>query len=83
MKLFFGGQAPDEDVIGLIREARERHMSRLDQYRGMEEAYTCDEKEKNDSRYPYWIAPLRYGIIASEAMVQWCDETITRLEKRL
>lgn len=82
LKLFFGGQARDSDVTGFIAETRKRHVSRLDHYREMEAAYTRDEKAKADPRYPYWLAPLRYGIIASEAMIRWCDETVSRLERR-
>ena len=81
LKIFFSEHTPNDHVIGLIRETRERHASKLRQYRHMEDAFIHDEQAKTDPNYPHLLAPLRYGIIASEAMIRWCDETIERLER--
>lgn len=79
LKLSFGNHIPKVNVIRMLEEVKERHNSKLKQYKEMEEAYIDDQRAKSHPQYVYWLAPLRYGILASEAAIRWCDETISSI----
>ncbi len=73
LKLFFGAE--------ISREANVQHIERYrdDLRSGLA---TCHEivgrlkRERADAPgLPYWLLGLRWGILAQEALLQWCDET--------
>ncbi|MDP4182024.1 MAG: PadR family transcriptional regulator [Bacillota bacterium] len=79
LKVSFGSNIPKERVIEMIKLVKQRYESRLEEYRAMEESFLKNKKESEKPESVYWIAPLRYGIIATEAAIKWCEETISRL----
>lgn len=79
LKLSFGNYIPKEKVIEMVKEVKNIHESRLMEYKQMEESFLSDENAKKHPQYAYWLAPLRYGIIASEAALKWCEETIENI----
>lgn len=80
LKLSFGSHMPKERVLEMLEEVAKRHKSNLQKYRELEESYTGDDKARNHPEYAYWLAPLRYGILASESTLKWCEETIRNLQ---
>lgn len=80
LKLSFGLQIPKEKVIEMMEEVKVRNMEKVQQYKVLEQSYSMNEKARKHPQYLYWLAPLRYGIILSEAAVRWCDETIGSLK---
>jgi PadR family transcriptional regulator AphA len=82
LKLSFGLQIPKEKLIEMLEEVKERNLEKAQQYKLLEQSYSRDEKARKHSQYIYWLAPLRYGIISSEAAVSWCNETIESLKNQ-
>ena len=76
LKLSFSSHIPKKNVIDMIETIKERHNSNLKQYKEIEEVYQNYDKVRYHQQYAYWLPPLRYGILASEAAIKWCDETI-------
>jgi DNA-binding PadR family transcriptional regulator len=83
LKLSFGNYIPKENVIEMIKDVKKRHESKLKEYKQFEESFLYDENAKKHPQYAYWLAPLRYGIIASEAVLKWCEETIESIGNEL
>lgn len=81
LKISFGVEVPKEKVVEMLEDVKARYISRLKDYKTMESSYVNDEKAQKHPQYPYWLAPLRYGIIAAEAAVKWCDETIENISR--
>ncbi|KNY29319.1 PadR family transcriptional regulator [Pseudobacteroides cellulosolvens] len=79
LKLSFGNYIPKENVIEMMKEVKKIHESKLKEYKQMEESFLNDENAKKHPQYAYWLAPLRYGIVASEAALKWCEETIENI----
>lgn len=81
LKVAFGSYIPKEKVVQMLKEVYERKRLQLKEYLNIEAAYKNDERVLKDDSYPYWLAPLRYGILATEASIRWCDETIESIEQ--
>jgi DNA-binding PadR family transcriptional regulator len=81
LKISLGVEIPKEKIVEMLENVKARYISRIKEYRTMELSYVNDEKAQKHPQYPYWLAPLRYGIIAAEAAVQWCDETIENISR--
>ncbi len=79
LKLSFGLQIPKENVIEMLEMVKARNIEKVLQYKLLEQSYSSDENARKQPQYIYWLAPLRYGIISSEAAVTWCGETIESL----
>lgn len=80
LKLSFGNHIPKEKVYEMLQEVKERNSYNLEQYKVMEVNYKNNEAARNDPAYPYWLAPLRLGILNAETTIRWCDETIQLLK---
>jgi PadR family transcriptional regulator AphA len=78
LKLFFGTEATHDSNAAHLRRIRGQETSRLEQYRTIEQELT--------SRYPdapellWWLCTLSYGRHRSQAIIQWADETLNRLQ---
>ncbi len=80
LKLSFSDLMSEETVLSMLYEVRSKHMEDLLQYRALEAAYTADERARKHPKYPYWLAPLRYGIASAEMTIRWCDETAASIQ---
>jgi PadR family transcriptional regulator, regulatory protein AphA len=76
LKLSFADQLPREKAIEMLENVRKKHAADLRQYRILEASYVNDEQARKQPQYPYWLAPLRYGIESTITIIKWCDETI-------
>ncbi|HEY9062561.1 MAG TPA: PadR family transcriptional regulator [Pseudobacteroides sp.] len=79
LKLSFGNYIPKENVIEMMKDVKKRHEDKLKEYKQLEESFLNDVNTKKHPQYAYWLAPLRYGILASEAALKWCEETIENI----
>jgi len=69
-------------IIGEMRSHREQAQAQLDLYRGWEnEFYPQPDQLTGRKLHQYLV--LRGGIRASQATVDWCDETIAGLQREL
>ena len=79
LKLFFGRQVSVADNITHVKQFREFQQQLLQKFR------TCEQELKvthcDDPNYPYWFATLNYGLHISQALLNWCDETLDMLSK--
>jgi PadR family transcriptional regulator AphA len=82
LKLSFASQMPAETTIGMLESVRKKYASDLKQYKTLEASYIHDEEAKKDPQFPYWLAPLRYGIEMTAAAMKWCDETMESIGKK-
>ena len=72
LKVFFATPG-DLDALGsFIAHAEADARAQVDQLRGIEASLR--ETFAADPRLPFWLLTVRYGILGSEAMVQWCEE---------
>ncbi len=80
LKIAFGGNIPKEKTIQMLREVLERKERQLKEYKAIEASGGEAGKNSGNASYQYWLAPLRYGIMVTEAVVLWCRETIENME---
>lgn len=83
LKLSFASLMPPQDVMELLEGVKKRHQERLTQYRVLEAAYIASEAARAHPQYPYWLAPLRYGIESSLMTIRWCDETAASIQNNI
>lgn len=79
LKLSFGSHMPKDNILAMLEEVKDRYIKNLKQYREMEQGYIHDSNARNHPDFLYWLAPLRYGIISTEASLRWCEETIENI----
>ncbi len=80
LKLLFSSSQPRDNVIRMIESYKELHKKNIEKYLGMQEDLEQGIKEVLKERVCYIKAVLRSGIISSEAVIQWCDETIEEMQ---
>lgn len=81
LKLLFSSGQDMENVIKMLEEYKEHHVKELEKLTGMlrdlEKGIDAISKERR-----FFVrSVLRRGIISTEAVVQWCNETIDDLKE--
>lgn len=79
LKLFFGGQADAQTNRRQIEAYRERVASDLDRYRSI--ATWLKSEQADHADLPFWLITLRYGEREREALLGWCDEALSALDR--
>ena len=79
LKLFFGAQVPLPAILAHVHTYRDIHRQLLQQY--IQTELATREEYAAHSNLPYWLITLSYGRHFSQAMLSWCEETLTILEK--
>jgi len=80
LKLLFSSSQPREKVIHMLEKYKELHERDLDKYLGMQMNLEQRSQDISKERVCFIKAVLRRGIISSEAVIRWCDETIEELQ---
>lgn len=78
LKLYFGHQVDYDDSIAHVMEYREYLTDRLELFYEIEESLNQDRVRKLQAEFHLFT--LQYGLKSLSALVEWCDETITRLK---
>ncbi|MDF2537239.1 MAG: putative transcriptional regulator [Herbinix sp.] len=81
LKLSFGNYIAIEHVIAMLGEVKDRNIRNLAYYRELEGSYLTNDAAKKDPAFPYWLAPLRHGILTSEVNIRWCEETVQNIKQ--
>lgn len=81
LKIFFSGETPDENIIKIIMQKKEENEKLLDKYTRLENQLTSEEPYKGSKELPLWLATVRYGIMGSRFMIDWCTETLKSLKE--
>jgi PadR family transcriptional regulator AphA len=77
LKLFFGAQV---SVIGNTRQLelyRELRGKALHELQSTEQHLRAEHA--NDPNLPYWLMTVSYGLHVNQAILEWCDETLSAL----
>lgn len=81
LKLSFGNQMQNEDIISMLKKAKSEKLLKYNQLCGIYDYYLNNDEAKEKPQYPYWLVTLRYGITSLEASLKWFDETFEFLNK--
>lgn len=76
LKLLFSSSQPRENVVRMLENYKELHEKNIEKYLGMQKELEDGIQEISNERIFFLKAVLRRGIISSEAVIHWCDETM-------
>ena len=79
LKLFFGEEIAPRANIAHVEQYRELQRGLLRKYGAVEKEIT--RKYADNSNLPYWLMTVRHGKHVCRALLQWCDKTLTELER--
>ncbi len=77
LKLFHGWETGPAVMIEHVRQTRAEHEALLQRYAQYDEAMS----QEDDPPTPYWLMTVSCGQHVSRAYIEWCDETIAKLEQ--
>ncbi len=79
LKLFFAWRTPLDISAGQIEERKREEERRLAIYDQINDQ--LNRQHANHPELPYWLMTVSYGRHRSEAVVEWCNETLSSLAK--
>lgn len=81
LKLAFGSAVPVADNIRHVEQFRAQHQQQLQKYATLAERFKayCQDNPDLSPNLPYWLMAPGYGMHVSQALINWCDETLTVL----
>ncbi len=79
LKLFFGGEVEASVNIRRVEQFRELQRGSLERYKAIEKELKA-ARDGNENA-PYWLMTVRYGQHVRQALLDWCDETLVKLNK--
>jgi len=82
LKLFFGYGIPVENAVDKVRMEKEACEQALRAFERIEEHLSSVDHGGGTREIPYALITLRYGQHYYRAIADWCDETLSLLEKR-
>ena len=77
LKLFHGWEVGPAVMIEHVKAARAENVALLELYAHYDEMMT----RANEPPSPYWLMTVSLGQHKSRAFIEWCDETIAKLEQ--
>lgn len=78
LKLFFGEEVTFDTNIHHIEQYRELQQGLLEKYKAIEAEIKAEHKD--NPNLPYWLLTVRYGQHVSQALLDWCDEALGKLD---
>jgi len=76
LKFLFSSNLPDNYIIKMVEDYRNRHSAKLIEFLKVEESLKNIQTEISEKRVHFLNATVRYGILTSESAILWCDETL-------
>ena len=77
LKLFHGWEVGPAIMIEHVKQMRAEHEALLERYAH----YDAAMAHGDDPPTPYWLMTVSCGQHMSKAYIEWCDETIAKLER--
>lgn len=77
LKLFFGQHQAEDHTIQLLGDYQQKLIERQRVYQDIETS--IKDNQVNDKNAIYWLFTLDYGKRVTQAAIEWCDVTRTRL----
>ena len=78
LKLFFSNEIPLSVSQCHVEAARSRAIESLYRYRSIAEK--IQNNNDDDLRMPFWRLTLGYGIVSTQARIDWCDRALVVLK---
>jgi PadR family transcriptional regulator, regulatory protein AphA len=79
LKLFFGGEVSATTSLKHVEQYREIQLQLLEKYGTLEKE--IKSKHAGDPNSAYWLMTLQHGKHVNHALVNWCDQTLVKLNK--
>ena len=79
LKLFFARSAPPEVALAHLEGMRRHSEQEVAQFRAIERELRKAPADDPDARF--WRISLRYGLLRSQAAVEWAEESIAALRR--
>ncbi|HEX8457420.1 MAG TPA: PadR family transcriptional regulator [Pyrinomonadaceae bacterium] len=79
LKLFFGEEVSLATNVKHIEAFRELQRELLEKYKTIERQ--IKKEFADNSNLPYWLLTVSYGLHVSRALVDWCDESLAKLNR--
>jgi PadR family transcriptional regulator, regulatory protein AphA len=79
LKLSFGQQLSMPENIQQVEHFRESQQKLYQEVQDLEQQMRLDHSD--NPNLPYWLTAISYGLHTKKALIQWCDETLTRLRE--
>ena len=79
LKLFFSRHQETDSAVKQIRFFKEKLKDRFNTYMEIENMIRTDQEDAED--VVFWLLTLDYGQRTTKAILEWCDESIKKLEK--
>ena len=79
LKLFFAWRTPMDISVAQIEERKREEERRLPIYAQIKDQLS--RQHADHPELPYWLMTVSYGRHRSEAVVEWCNETLSSLAK--
>jgi PadR family transcriptional regulator, regulatory protein AphA len=76
LKLFHGWEMGSAVMIEHVKQCRAEHEALLQNYDHYDDAMA----HENEPPTPYWLMTVSCGRHISKAYIEWCDETLAKLE---
>jgi len=76
LKIFFARDIPLSNVKEKLQRERERQAQSLETFLGIEAMLKSSEPYKSQKALPLWLSTLDLGKRVSQAIIEWCDETM-------
>ncbi|MCB1145319.1 MAG: PadR family transcriptional regulator [Leptospiraceae bacterium] len=81
LKLFFGSEAQENDILNHLKSEREKALKVFGKYQNIDSSLKSVNPENINKKF--WQITLSYGVHAARAELKWLDETISILEREL
>jgi len=81
LKLFFGEESSIIVNVKHVEEYRKLQTERHEAIRAIEKIIRSQHPESVDA--PYWLMTVNYGKKITKARIDWCDETVARLNRMM
>ncbi|WP_249869551.1 PadR family transcriptional regulator [Oceanobacillus saliphilus] len=79
LKLFFSGRQSKESTLNHLTAYKEKLEGRLNTYTSIENGILANGEGLEDA--PYWLFTLDYGKRVTQAAMDWCDDTSSKLNQ--
>jgi PadR family transcriptional regulator AphA len=79
LKLFFAQRTPVSTSMAQVQEKKLAEERNLAAYTRIREG--LEQEHARHPELPYWLITLSYGRHRSQAIVEWCNETLAALAK--
>ena len=81
LKLFFGEESSITVNVKHVEEYRKMQTELHEAIRAIEQTIRSQDLESPDE--PYWLMTVNYGKKITKARLDWCDETLARLNRMM